>query len=263
MFGRIKDDEQSVEMKYRDYFYYSRHRKKGKDQGNYALACRKFKSMDAPEEIIFDGDLESRDTKYFSPATGLSLCQKYLAIATDKIGNEEYDLIIRDIKTKKILSKDIKTSGNFVWAKNDYLFYTVLNKERRPYKIMRHSLGGDPQKDIKIFEEKDPSFFVSCGKPVILLQLNLMPYLWGIFNFSIISLFFHFLSKIFFLNSSFPCSTPKDILCRPTSANFFILYSVTVSGLVCIQNGNFIPEYISQNSSNSLLFIAKKVSAQK
>ena len=33
MFGRIKDDEQSVEMKYRDYFYYSRHRKKGKDQG--------------------------------------------------------------------------------------------------------------------------------------------------------------------------------------------------------------------------------------
>ena len=77
----------------------------------------------------------------------MSLCQKYLAIATDKIGNEEYDLIIRDIKTKQILSKDIKTSGNIVWAKNDYLFYTVLNKERRPYKVMRHSLENDPKKD--------------------------------------------------------------------------------------------------------------------
>jgi len=163
MRGRIKENEQSVEMKYGDYFYYSRHRKKGKDQGNYALACRKFKSLDAPEEIIFDGDLESRGTKYFSPSTGLSLCQKYLAIATDKIGNEEYDLIIRDIKTKQILSKDIKTSGNIVWAKNDYLFYTVLNKERRPYKVMRHSLENDPKKDMTVFEEKDPSFFVSCS----------------------------------------------------------------------------------------------------
>ena len=160
MRGRIKEDEQTVEMKYGDYYYYSRHRKKSKDQGNYSLACRKYKTMQAEEEIIFDGDLESKDTKYFSPSTGLSLCQKYLAIATDKIGNEEYNLIIRDIKTKKILSEGIKTSGNFVWAKNNYLFYTVLNKERRPYKIMRHSLGDDPQKDIKVFEEKDPSFFV-------------------------------------------------------------------------------------------------------
>ena len=66
MRGRIKEDEQSVETRYQDYFYYSRYRKKGKDQGNYSLSCRKFKNMDAQEEIIFDGDLESKKSKYFS-----------------------------------------------------------------------------------------------------------------------------------------------------------------------------------------------------
>ena len=165
MRGRIKEDERSAEMKYGDYYYYSYFRKKNKDQGHYSLSCRKFKNMKAKEEIIFDGDLEAKEakSKYFSSATGLSLCQKYLAVGTDKIGNEEYNLIIREIKTKKIISKGIKTSGNFVWAKKNYLFYVVLNKERRPYKIMRHSMGTDLAKDITVFEEKDPSFFVSCG----------------------------------------------------------------------------------------------------
>ena len=163
--GRIKEDETSVEVKHKDYFYYSRYRKKNKDQGHYSLACRKFKSMDGPEEIIFDGDLEAKGTKYFSYTTALSLNQDMLCVGTDKIGNEEYLTIVRDIKTKKILTKDIiKTSGNFVFAKNDYLFYTVLEqKTRRPYRIMRHSLGDDPKNDIIVFEEKDPSFFVSCS----------------------------------------------------------------------------------------------------
>lgn len=164
MRGRIKEDEVSVEVKYKDYFYYSRYRKKGRDEGNYPLSCRKFKNMDAPEEIIFDGDFESKGTKYFSHTVALSLDQKKLAIATDKIGNEEYLLFVRDIKTKKIITKDIiKTSGNFLFAKNDYLFYTVLNKERRPYKVMRHTLGDNSKNDITVFEEKDPSFFVSCS----------------------------------------------------------------------------------------------------
>ena len=107
------------------------------------------------------------------------------------------------------------------------------------------------------------SFLVSYGRPVILYTLNLIPYLCGNLSALMISWFFHLLSRIFLLNSSLPCSTPKDILSRPTSAILFKLWSLTVSGLVSIQNGNLISEYISQNSSNSFLFIAKKVSAQK
>ena len=51
-----------------------------------------------------------------------------------------------------------------------------------------------------------------------------------------------------------------NVLCLD---NFFRLSSFTVSGRVSIQKGSFISEYISQNSSNSFLLIAKKVSAQK
>ena len=121
--GRIKEDETSVEIKNKDYFYYSRYRKKNKDQGHYAITCRKYKSMEAPEEIIYDGDDEAKGNKYFSHTTALSLNQDKLAIGTDKIGNEEYLMIIRDIKTKKILTKQpIKTSGNFFFAKNDWIY---------------------------------------------------------------------------------------------------------------------------------------------
>ena len=162
--GRIKEDETSVEVKYEDYFYYSRYRKKNKDQGHYSIACRRYKSMKAPEEIIYDGDHEAKGTKYFSYATGINLTQDKLAIGTDKIGNEEYLTIVRDIKTKKILTKSIiKTSGNFFFAKNDYFFYTVLDHERRPFQVKRHTLGDNPKNDIIIYSEKDPSFFVSCS----------------------------------------------------------------------------------------------------
>ena len=162
--GRIKEDETSVEIKNKDYFYYSRYRKKNKDQGHYEITCRKYKSMEAPEEIIYDGDDEAKGNKYFSHTTALSLNQDKLAIGTDKIGNEEYLMIIRDIKTKKILTKHpIKTSSNFFFAKNDWLYYTILSEERRPFQLKRHTLGDDPKNDIIIYTEKDPSFFVSAG----------------------------------------------------------------------------------------------------
>jgi len=162
--GRIKEDETSVEIKHKDYFYYSRYRKKNKDQGHYSIACRKHKTMKAPEEIIYDGDHEAKGNKYFSYTTALSLNQDKLAIGIDTTGNEEYLMTVRDIKTKKILTKQpIKTSGNFFFAKNDWIYYTVLDKERRPYQVKRHTLGDDPKSDIVIYTEKDPSFFVSAG----------------------------------------------------------------------------------------------------
>ena len=162
--GRIKEDETSVEIKHKDYFYYSRYRKKNKDQGHYSIACRKYKTMKASEEIIYDGDHEAKGKKYFSYTTALSLNQDKLAIGTDTKGNEEYLITVRDIKTKKILTKQpIKTSGNFFFAKNDWIYYTVLDKERRPYQVKRHTLGDDPKSDIVIYTESDPSFFVSAG----------------------------------------------------------------------------------------------------
>ncbi len=162
--GRIKEDETSVEIKHKDYFYYSRYRKKYKDQGHYSIMCRKHKSMSAQEEIIYDGDYEAKGKKYFSYTTALSLNQDKLGIGTDITGNEEYSMIVRDIKTKKILTKKpIKTSGNFFFAKNDWLYYTVLDKERRPFQVKRHALGDDPKNDIVIYTEKNPSFFVSAG----------------------------------------------------------------------------------------------------
>ncbi|RYZ64642.1 MAG: oligopeptidase B, partial [Proteobacteria bacterium] len=50
MKGRIKEDDADVPVKRGDYYYYSR-METGRE---YAIHCRKHKSLDAPEEIILD-----------------------------------------------------------------------------------------------------------------------------------------------------------------------------------------------------------------
>ena len=67
------------------------------------------------------------------------------------------------------------------------------------------------------------NFLVSYGKPVILFTLNFTPYLCGTLSAVIISSFFHNLPRTFKRKASFPCSTPKEILSKPTAANFDIL----------------------------------------
>ena len=52
MKGRIKETDESVPMKNGDYYYYYR-TEEGK---NYRIHCRKFKTLDAAEQVILDGN---------------------------------------------------------------------------------------------------------------------------------------------------------------------------------------------------------------
>ena len=90
--------------------------------------------MKAKEEIIFDGDLEAKKakSKYFSSTTGLSLCQKYLAVGTDKIGNEEYNLIIREIKTKRYFVNQLTSKRTNLILTKENIRFTIENFTEYP-----------------------------------------------------------------------------------------------------------------------------------
>ena len=90
---------------------------------------------------------------------------KYLGYSLDTKGSEYYTIFIRDIKTNKIITKEItETSGGITFSLDDkYIFYSKLDENHRARKIYRHEIGNFKDQDELIFEEKSEAFTVSIG----------------------------------------------------------------------------------------------------
>ncbi len=80
-------------------------------------------------------------------------------------GSEYYTIFIRDIRSNKIISKEIsETSGGITFSLDDkYIFYSKLDENHRARKIYRHEIGNLKDEDELIFEEKSEAFTVSIG----------------------------------------------------------------------------------------------------
>tara|TARA_B100001996_G_scaffold222211_1_gene170863 strand:+ start:3482 stop:5557 length:2076 start_codon:yes stop_codon:yes gene_type:complete len=156
--GRIKLDDESLPYKDHTYKYWT----KTTAVGNYSIKLRKKINTDEVEEI-WNGD-EEKDklkTEYFGVGDlEVSNNDKLLGYSLDIKGSEYYTIFIRDIKTKKIISKEIpETSGSIIFSLDDkYIFYSKLDENHRARKIYRHEISNNKVKDELIFEEKSEAF---------------------------------------------------------------------------------------------------------
>lgn len=161
--GRIKQDDNSVPVKIRDYYHYTRY-EEGKE---YPIYCRKKHSLEAPEEIILDGNVLAEGHAFFEIGeVSLSEDDRMLAYSVDTVSRRIYTVYVKDLTTGQLVGEPITgTSGNVVWASdNKTLFYGVKDETLRPCKIMRHQLGADPKKDVRVYEEKDETFVCYVSK---------------------------------------------------------------------------------------------------
>jgi len=161
--GRIKLDDESLPYKDNIYEYWT----KTTTEGNYSIKLRK-KIGSTKIEEIWNGDKEKDllDTEYFGVGDlEVSNNDKYLGYSLDIKGSEYYTIYIRDIKTNKIISKEItETSGGITFSLDDkYIFYSKLDENHRARKIYRHEIGNYENEDQLIFEEKSEAFTVSIG----------------------------------------------------------------------------------------------------
>ena len=161
--GRIKLDDESLPYKDHTYEYWT----KTSATGNYSIKLRKKIDTDNVEEI-WNGDEEKKklSTEYFGIGDlEVSNNDKYLGYSLDIKGSEYYTIFIRDIKTKKIISKEIsETSGGITFGLDDkYIFYSKLDENHRARKIYRHEIGNLNDDDKLIFEEKSEAFTVNIG----------------------------------------------------------------------------------------------------
>jgi oligopeptidase B len=162
MKGRIREDDSSVPMKDGPYAYGSSYRL----GGQHPRYFRKALEGTTAEEILLDGDREAEGRAYFQlGGIDHSSDHKRLLWAYDDKGSEFYTLRVRDIATGTELPDRIEsTGGGGTWAsRNRGFFYTLLDDNHRPSKVMFHELGDDAANDRLVYEETDPGFFMSVG----------------------------------------------------------------------------------------------------
>lgn len=160
MKARIKEDDESVPYKKNNYFYIT----KFKIGDQYPIYSRKFKSLEAKEEILFDVNKLAEGHSYFQLG-GLSVSpnNRLVVYGTDTVSRRQYILQFKNLETGEIYPEKIEnTTGSASWASdNKTVFYTQKNPTTlRSEKILRHVLGTDPSEDEVVFEEKDEAFSV-------------------------------------------------------------------------------------------------------
>jgi oligopeptidase B len=173
MLGRIKQTDLSVPTRRDGYFYYSR-TEEGKQ---YPIQCRRKGSMDAPEEVLLDGNELAKGHTFFGlGAFQVSDDSNLLAYTTDVTGYRQYTLHVKDLRTGQTLPDTAERVTSLEWASdNKTLFLTTEDAiTKRSDHLWRHTLGAsgsDP-----IYQEKDELYTIyttrTRDKKFIILDIN-------------------------------------------------------------------------------------------
>ncbi len=162
--GRIKQDDASVPVRDRGYYYYSRFA----TGADYPLIARKRGSLSAPEQVLLDQPAMAKGLGYFAVGdTSVSQDNRLLAYALDTVGRRQYVMKVKDLGTGKTLEDNVPNAEpNLVWADDNRTIYyiekdpvTLLSK-----RVKAHVLGTPASADRLVYEEKDDSFYMGIGR---------------------------------------------------------------------------------------------------
>lgn len=158
MKARIKEVDETVPARIKNNFYYSK-TVAGKQYREY---YRKVGSLEAQPELLLDCNSLAEGKDYFDlGAYVISPDQRYIAYSTDTNGSEEYNLVIKDLESGKLLSDVLTNVVSVAWAAdNKTLFYTIRDDAWRSYKVFRHSIGDKQSDDKEVYHEADERFGV-------------------------------------------------------------------------------------------------------
>lgn len=162
LLSKMREDDVSIPIKREDYYYYSKS-KKGK---NYGILCRKYKSLNATEEIYLDINKLAENFQFFNlTGTSISPNHNMVAYSIDSKGDESATLYIKDIKGDTLLQDKIENVSQFIWAEDNKTILYVLHdtKTKKNNKIYKHILNSNIDDEL-IFEEKRPKFSPGLGK---------------------------------------------------------------------------------------------------
>lgn len=162
--ARLKQDDSSVPQRRNGYWYYTRF-ETGKQ---YPIRARRKGSLDAPEEIIVDGNERAAGHDFYQLAdVEISVDGRWAAIAEDTVGRRQYEIRFKDLVTGEFLP-DVLTNveAGVAWA-NDHKTLVYVRKDPQTLlgnQVYRHVRGTDPAEDRLVYQQSDDSFYMGVGK---------------------------------------------------------------------------------------------------
>jgi oligopeptidase B len=158
--GRVQETDTSAPTCYKGWWTYTR-TVEGLD---YEIYCRRRGSMDAPEDVMLDGNELAKGHEYFDLGYAeRSPDENLLAYAMDFDGSELHDLRFRDLTTGADLEDVIRgVYYGSAWAADSRTFFYVRpDAATRPYQVWRHVLGTPTDQDVLVLQEDDEHFELS------------------------------------------------------------------------------------------------------
>jgi oligopeptidase B len=155
--GRIQETDTSAPVLYKGWWTYTR-TVEGLD---YEIYCRRQGSMEAPEQVILDGNDLGKGHDYFDLGyVERSPDENLVAYAADFNGSELHELRFRDMRTGVDLPDIIEGVyyGSAWSADSSTLFYSKPDAAMRPFQVWRHRLGTPIDQDVLVLQEDDERF---------------------------------------------------------------------------------------------------------
>jgi len=162
--GRIKQDDATVPVRRNGWWYYQRY-ETGKQ---YPIFARRNGSLEAPEEVILDGNQRAQGHGFYAVANlEVSPDGRWAAIAEDTVGRRQYDIRIKDLAGGEWLPTRItNVEASLAWA-DDNASLLYIRKDPQTLlgdKVYRHRRGSDPAQDTLVYAEEDDSFYMGLGR---------------------------------------------------------------------------------------------------
>lgn len=221
MRARIKEDDSGVPEPDGPFAYHTRYR----GGGQHPLVCRQTREG-GEDDILLDGDREGEGHAFFDlHDADHSPDHRLLAWSADIKGSELFTIHVRDLASGRDLDDTVPaTSGEVVWAGDSSAFYyTAVDDNHRPARVMRHRLGTPAEADELVYEEPNAGFFLdidvtSSGAFVVITASD------------------HETSEVSLLDRNDPKAGPRLVAAREP----FILYNVEHHGedLIILTNAD-------------------------
>jgi oligopeptidase B len=164
LIGRLKQDDDTVPVHQRGYWYYQRF----ETGGEFALYCRRKGSMQAAEQVMLDANAMAKGHEFFSVgATAVSPDGRLLAFTQDLVGRRQFTLRVKNLQTGALLPDQVDNiEPEIVWAADGR---TMLYIEKDPVtllsvRVRKHTLGTGAAADPLVYEEADHSYYLSIDK---------------------------------------------------------------------------------------------------
>ncbi len=156
--ARIKEDDSTVPVRYRGYWYGGRF----VSGGQYPLIVRREDSPQSPEIVLLDCNTLAAGQPFFQlGGYETSPDNTLLAYTEDIVGRRQFRIRFKDIASGALLGDVIENAEpDVAWADDNR---TLLYVEKDPVtllgrRVRAHVLGTPPSADRLVYEEPDESF---------------------------------------------------------------------------------------------------------